>query len=350
MESDNRTKRNNKKQNEPVDKSKEIIEKYMNINYSSLTEDDAEKIKNFYAFRLEEIKKFKEAQDIKELYNLGISTLNKNSGLEIEVQTLENKHSTLQNESKKTKEIYSDLTKKLNDKDKLSKMIIEKINTINSEKQRIINEESERRNVIVKETENFVRSLQSKYEDELPEKKRLIEENQLLRGEIDKCIKNSGNLKTMLENQLKEKVKSTEDIENKIKFDLKNKMENMTLSAQKYILENSELKIQIANFKKKNEDLESLVNAFTVEYGKLKNELEKKKKDIILLSAENFDLTNKYKKSFNNTQLLKNAIQENEKVTSQFIAMEKLNKKLLEQFESLQKECSEKGVSLEENI
>jgi hypothetical protein len=275
MENDTRSKRNGKKTIETLEKSKEILEKYMNINYSNLTQDDMEKINNYYAYRLEEIKKAMQNNDRKEILDLTESSIKKNSNLEVEIQSLDSKHKIVKAEAQKIKELNAELTKKLGDKDKLSKMIIEKVNTINAEKQKIINEESEKRNIIVKETENFVRGLQSKYEDELPEKKKLIEENQTLRGEIEGCIKNSGGLKDMLENQLKEKEKNTEDIENKIKNDLKSKMENMSYAAQKYIFENSELKIQIVSYKKKNDELLGLLNAFTQEYDKLKNELEK---------------------------------------------------------------------------
>jgi chromosome segregation ATPase len=277
MENDIKSKRKEKRGGETIDKSKETIEKYQNINYSSLTLDDCEKVRKYYIHRLDEINKLKENNEVKELVDLAESFIKKIIALETESFSLESKHKSLQTETNNIQKTTSEINRKINDKEKYSKLIIEKINVINADKQKIISEESEKRNVVVKETENFVRTLQSKYEEELPEKKKLIEENQLLRSEIEQCIKNSGNLKDLLESQLKEKEKASEDIENKIKNDLKSKMENMSFHAQKYIFENSELKIQIANYRKKNEELSSLVDAFNKEYDKLKNELEKVK-------------------------------------------------------------------------
>jgi hypothetical protein len=275
MENDIRSKRKEKRGTETVDKSREVAEKYMNINYSFLTVDDCEKVRNYYAHQLEEINKLKENNEVKELVEMAEATIKKSIALETEIFALEAKHKSLQVESQTVRETAADTNRKLNEKEKYSKLIIEKINMINADKQMIITEESEKRNSIVKETETFVRALQSKYEEELPEKKKLIEENQLLRAEIEKCIKNSGNLKDMLESQLKEKEKISEDMEHKIKNDLRSKMESMSFHAQKYIFENSELKIQIINYKKKNEELNNLVEAFIKEYDKLKNELER---------------------------------------------------------------------------
>jgi chromosome segregation ATPase len=275
MENDIKSKRKEKRGGDAFDKTKETLEKYQNINYSSLTVDDCEKVRKYYIYRLDEINKLKENNEVKELVELAESFIKKIIALETEGFSLESKHKTLQTETNNIQKTTAEINRKISDKEKYSKLIIEKINVINGDKQKIISEESEKRNQIVKETENFVRSLQSKYEEELPEKKKLIEENQLLRNEIEQCIKNSGNLKDLLESQLKEKEKASEDIENKIKNDLKSKMESMSFHAQKYIFENSELKIQIANYKKKNEELNSLVDAFNKEYDKLKNELEK---------------------------------------------------------------------------
>lgn len=221
MENDIKSKRKEKRGGETIDKSKETIEKYQNINYSSLTLDDCEKVRKYYIHRLDEINKLKENNEVKELVDLAESFIKKIIALETESFSLESKHKSLQTETNNIQKTTSEINRKINDKEKYSKLIIEKINVINADKQKIISEESEKRNVVVKETENFVRTLQSKYEEELPEKKKLIEENQLLRSEIEQCIKNSGNLKDLLESQLKEKEKASEDIENKIKKDRK---------------------------------------------------------------------------------------------------------------------------------
>ena len=253
----------------------QILNKVLTNDCSHLTQDDIEKIRNFYSTKLEEINKLKELNEYKNISNLVESTLKKNQTMEVDIYNFESKLKSQELDMQKLKIDNEDINKKLMGKEKYGKMLVDKINLINNEKQNIINEESEKRNELVKDTENFVRSLQNKYEDELPEKKRLIEENSQLRSEIEECIKNSANLKEILENRLKEKEKITESMENKLKFNLTNKMQEMTLNAQKYIFENSELKMQIANHHKKKEELMELVKAFNKEYDKLIKEVEK---------------------------------------------------------------------------
>jgi hypothetical protein len=273
MDSKKNKRRNNK--DSQVNKEKYCLEQYMNINHTNLTTDDLEKIKNYYSNRRELATKLYEENNLDELFDLSSAICKKNVKYGSDSFEIENKHKLLEMELNKLKEVNCEYNKKLNDKEKYSKMLIDKINNTNDDKNNFINECSEKRNNLVKETENFVRSLQTKYEEELPEKKKLIEENQNLREEIEKCIQNSSKLKDVLELQLKEKEKISENMENKIKNEMKCKMQNMSYDAQKYIFENSELKLQIINYKKKNEEMLNIVNSFSQEFEKLRKEIEK---------------------------------------------------------------------------
>lgn len=253
----------------------QILEKHIVIENNHLTQDDKDKIKSFYSTKLEELNKLKELNDMNHISDLVKNTLKKNHSMDVEINNFVLKIKSMELDSQKLKLENDEIEKKLLNKEKYGKILVDKINSINDEKQKIINEESEKRNDLVKETEIFVRSLQNRYELELPAKKKLLEENSQLRSEIEDCVKHSGNLKEILENKLKEKEKITESMETKFKVNLKTKMEEMTLNAQKYIYENSELKMHIANHSKKKDELMELVKAFNKEYDKLISEVEK---------------------------------------------------------------------------
>jgi hypothetical protein len=255
--------------------SNQILNKYLNSNLGNLTKEDCEKIRNFYFQKLDELNKLKEQNELKTLCEVVESKIRKNQFFEGENFISEARLIKMEGEFKKISVAKEELNTNLGNKEKFGKMIVEKINKINTEKQKIITDESEKRNELVKETENFVRALQNKYEEELPEKKRLIEENGELRIKIENCIRNSGNLKEVLENKLKEKEKISETMENKLKVELKSKMEKLTFDAQRFIFENSELKIQIENHKKKKQEMLDLVKAFNQEYDRLIKEVEK---------------------------------------------------------------------------
>ena len=353
------SKRNKKRNQNTVnpDLTPKVIQKYLNINQSNLTEDDLTKILQYFNYKIESAEEAMKSNNSDQLYEIAEESLKKSSNLDSEFLLVEQKHKNLNSEYKKLKDSDEALSKRLADKEKYSKLLIDKINMINQEKNQIISEESEKRNNMVKETEAFVRSLQPKYEEELKEKMKLIEENQNLRSEIEKLIQNSNGLKDVLENQLKEREKMSENMESKIKNDLKSRMENLSLEAQRLILENSELKIQSMNYKKKNEEMRGIVDSFNKEYDKLNAELDKKKADIILLSAENFELKKKLKNYSNNSansakykKNLEDAHKEMVKVNNQIQAMKSLNKNLNDQLSKLKEMKNKIKEEKEENV
>ena len=243
----------------------------------------------------------------------------------------------LENQKSKIKEKSAELNKKFTDKEKMSKLLIEKIKTLNEEKNKIIHEETERRNVIVQETENFVKDIQEKYELEIPEKQKAIEENQNLRKEIESCVQSTMAAKEIIENKLKEKDQEALDLEESYKKDIRKKMEETTLKAQKYLFENSELKTQTISILSKNSEMEKAEETFKTEFSKLENELEKKKQDIVFLSKENLELKKKVKKGFTK-EALEQILRESEKVKNQLNLMKNLNKKLNDQHKKLSEE------------
>lgn len=246
----------------------------------------------------------------------------------------------MEKEHTKIKEKSNELMKKFNDKEKISKLLIEKIKIINEDKHKIIQEETDKRNCIVQETEKFVKDIQEKYEQEIPEKQKAIDENQNLRKEIENCVNNTMATKEEIENKIKQKEKEAVELEENYKKDIKTKMETTTVKAQKYLYENSEIKTQIVSLLSKNEEMEKAETTFKAEFLKLENELEKKKQDILLLSKENHDLKMKVKKTFKK-EALEQIVKEAEKLRNQLNLMKNLNKKLNDQHQKLLEETKE---------
>lgn len=345
-----KSRKNKDKDNQLENTTDDCVKKYLNINQNNLLEDDIEKIKNFYNSRKELANKLKEETNLEELYDLAETNLRKNSNLEIESFQTKNKNNTIEGDNLNFKKINEDLTTKFNNKDNFSKLLIEKIKTINEEKNKIIYEETEIRNKLVKETEEFVKSLQEKHELELPEKQKLIEENQRLRKEIENTVKETIEMKESFENKLKEKEKKALDFEINYKNDLRTKMETTTLNAQKYLLENSEYKSQIITYQKKNEEMLNAIEMFTKEYAKLEIEIEKKKKDILTYSQENVDLKEKIKSQAKlSKEELTEMAKDYEKTHNQLKSMISLNKKLQEQYDKLSSETKVENNNSNEN-
>jgi hypothetical protein len=154
-------------------------------------------------------------------------------------------------------------------------MLIEKIKNMTEEKNKVLLEENEKRNQIIKETEEFVKNIQNKYQEELPERQKLIEENQKLREELDESIKYTMNIKQLIEAQKDKKEKKAKDLEEEYKNTVNTKIEQLTYDTQKYLLENNELKTQIIQYQKKCEELQESHSLFNKEYEKLMTQIEK---------------------------------------------------------------------------
>lgn len=245
------------------------LDKFLQQNQNTYNEADLETIKKYYLNHYESINRL---TDINSLFDYSESILKKCKAIELEIYEHEPKKITLQNEWLKHQENRSVVNKKFQDKEKYSQMLIDKLNAFNKEKTIILQDEAEKRNLIIKETEDYVRSLQEKCEADLPDRRRVIEENIFLRKEIEDTIKSSFKMKDLLQNEFIDNQKS---VENSIKNNLKNKIQLMTMQSQRIFLENTEIKTQNVLFRKKIQEMENTKNLFKREWDKLNLEIEK---------------------------------------------------------------------------
>jgi hypothetical protein len=188
---------------------------------------------------------------------------------------IEKNNLQIKNESDEASNLNDTLSKKFCDKDKLNKMLIDKINKIVDERKTALQEESEIRSEIVKKTEEYVKNVQQKYEAELPEKEKLIKENQELRQKIEEYVLESKGIKDSIENKLKSKENQVGLDEETFKLNIKVQMEEVTHTAQKNVLENMELKRQLDLYKMKYEEMSSNVKIYTDKYQEFIDEIEK---------------------------------------------------------------------------
>jgi hypothetical protein len=181
----------------------------------------------------------------------------------------------MKEETDESKLINEQLSKKFADKDKLNKMLFEKINKIVEERKAALQQETEIRNDIVKSTEEYVKEIQQKYESEIPEKEKLIKENQELRQQIEQYVNESKGIKDRIENKLKSKENQVMSDEEHFKNNIRLQMEEVTLTAQGNMLENVELKRQLDMYKTKYEEMSGNVKMYTDKYQEFLNEIEK---------------------------------------------------------------------------
>lgn len=103
--------------------------------------------------------------------------------------------------------------------------IQDKLNKAHEEKSYIINEEKAKREELTRKYENFLRDLQSKYQNF--ENDDLVKENAALRKKFEEYVQNTTNIKETIEQQMKLKEQQTLNFENEFKTQIKGKMEEL---------------------------------------------------------------------------------------------------------------------------
>lgn len=279
MEKSKKNKRNkNKSPDKPsttdISSLKQKLKSTFNLDTDNISSEFFDKLTS-YLNLLNKKDKLQTESNSSDLSDLAVSTLKSYHTLHLdELMTNEiNSKLTSQNNTLKTKN--TELNKKITDKDKFSKILIDKIKSINEEKQKLIEEEVNKRNEIVKATEDFVHQIQVKYEEDLPAKQKLIEENQNLRKEIELCVKSTLEKKELIENQLRAKCMLGDEWKRKVEDKLKEKMERLTNLSEGGLVEKTNIIMELGSIRNNNLEMENIVGKYNDELAKLVNEIEK---------------------------------------------------------------------------
>lgn len=273
-----------KEKNDKKQRIENITKNYLKLDAKDITKDIEEKIQNYYLDRIELAERLKDENNLNELYDLAeISVFNyflnfklrKFSNFELENFQVKGKFKETFSANDLIKSQNAEQLRRKGEKDKYNAILMDKIKQLTEEKNKILTEENEKRNQIIKETENFVKDIQNKYQEELPERQMLLDENQKLRKELDESIKYTIGIKEMIENQKNKKLTKTKELEHEYKNNMSTKMEYLSNQAQKYLIENSELKTQIIQYQNKNEEMQNVLNSYNKEYQNLMQEVEK---------------------------------------------------------------------------
>lgn len=180
----------------------------------------------------------------------------------------------LQSKNDLLKKETDELVKKANEKEKFSNLLHNKIKSVNEEKIKIIQDITQKRNDIVIETENYVKDIQQKFQNELPEKQKLLEENQRLRQELDEFSKKSVTLKEEIEKEIKHKEKIQMNIKNDFINRTKQKMEKIQAEKEALVTENYKLKSEYEGYNNSKDERDKTLDKYMNEWDKFSAEIE----------------------------------------------------------------------------
>lgn len=180
--------------------------------------------------------------------------------------------------AKENKELYDStfsLRKRNEEFDSYNKALLGKIKELTGEKDEVIASETKRKNDIEKKCEEFRNDVVAKFQNQVPEKDKLREDNDYLRTKVQEYKASTDEIRINIESQLRLNEKDLQAFEDDFRKNMKNSVKNLEENANKFLIENNELKNQIISYNKKYEDLSGGCRKFNTSFDVAKRELER---------------------------------------------------------------------------
>ena len=225
--------------------------------------------------------------------------------------------------------------KKYEDRKNLHNKLVDKGNKLQENRNQMIKDYEARRLKLIKDSEDYVRDLQSKTDPNNPDRKVLLEENEKLKKDIQKYVNEGLKMKEDFDKQLKEGGFDIKNFEEKSKMDFQNTIESFQEKAQGGIILNTSLKTELLQLQQRNQELERFKKMADDQYNKLQQEIKNKANESIRISTENLEMQMRINETTNNKEELIKLIQEQQSILKKVNLMKSLNEKYTDQYNEL---------------
>jgi hypothetical protein len=248
----------------------------------------------------------------------------------------------LKKDLEEAEEVFNVRHKKYEERKNLHNKLADKGNKIQEERNEMIKKYEEERQNIIKQSEDYVKDLQAKTDPNNPERKKLLEENEKLKGDIQNYINEGLKMKDDFDKQLKEGGFDIKNFEEKSKLDFQNTIESFQEKAQSGILLNTSLKTELLQLQQRNQELERFQRITDEQYKKLQEEIKNKANESIRISTENLEMQMRITETQNNKDELIKLMKEKQALKKKINLMKSLNDKYKAQYEELTGEKTKK--------
>ena len=248
----------------------------------------------------------------------------------------------LKKDLEEAEEVFNVRHKKYEERKNLHNKLADKGNKIQEERNEMIKKYEEERQNIIKQSEDYVKDLQAKTDPNNPERKKLLEENEKLKGDIQNYINEGLKMKDDFDKQLKEGGFDIKNFEEKSKLDFQNTIESFQEKAQSGILLNTSLKTELLQLQQRNQELERFQRITDEQYKKLQEEIKNKANESIRISTENLEMQMRITETQNNKDELIKLMKEIQALQKKINLMKSLNDKYKAQYEELTGEKTKK--------
>ena len=213
--------------------------------------------------------------------------------------------------------------------------LVEKGNKLQEDRNDMIKSYEEKKQKLIDESNDYVKNLQKETDPENPERKKLLEENENLKKQIQDTIQEGLKMKDDFDKMLKDSGLSLDNLEKTKGLDIQNTLNQFQEKTTSQIMLNTSLKTQLLEIKGKNAELERFKVTAENQCEQFEKEIKNKVDESMKLSYENLDMQNRIQASSQNKVEVLNLIKEQQALLKKINMMKSLNTKYIKQYGEL---------------
>ena len=213
--------------------------------------------------------------------------------------------------------------------------LVEKGNKLQEDRNDMIKSYEQKKQKLIDESNDYVKNLQKETDPENPERKKLLEENENLKKQIQDTIQEGLKMKDDFDKMLKDSGLSLDNLEKTKGLDIQNTLNQFQEKTTSQIMLNTSLKTQLLEIKGKNAELERFKVTAENQCEQFEKEIKNKVDESMKLSYENLDMQNRIQASSQNKVEVLNLIKEQQALLKKINMMKSLNTKYIKQYEEL---------------
>ena len=232
-------------------------------------------------------------------------------------------------------ELFNQNHKAYEERKNFNSKLVEKGNKIQEDRNDMIKHYEEERQKLVDESNDYVRELQKQTDPNNPERKKLLEENENLKKQIQETIQEGLKMKDDFDLMLKETGLALDNLDKTKGLDIKNTLNQFQEKTTGQILLNTSLKKDLLEIKTRNAELERFKVTAENQCEQFEKEIKNKVDESMKLSYENLDMQNRIQASTQNKQEVLDLLKEQQSLIKKINMMKSLNTKYINQYEEL---------------
>ena len=232
-------------------------------------------------------------------------------------------------------QFFNQNNKAYEEKKNFHNKLVEKGNKIQEERNDMIKKYEADRQKLVDDSNDYVKGLQQQTDPNNPERKKLLEENENLKKQIQDTIQEGLKMKDDFDKMLQQTGLSLDNLEKNKGLDIQNTLNQFQEKTTSQLLLNTSLKTELLEIKKRNEEFEKFKITAENQCKQFEQEIKNKVDESMKLSYENLDMQNRIQSGTLNKEEVLNLIKEQQGVMKKINMMQSLNSKYMNQYEEL---------------